>query len=134
MVHIKKRKVPCTFVVRQNGKKTTITKSYKPLSTIDKTAGATNDKDDYKTINAEVVNIKLERNGDVQLHNEHETPLTIDPKNNHAKAKFQRLNHWSEICKKLVSAAKEKEAVVDFKCQDCGNKNVDLFRCLDYYM
>ncbi|CAG2219540.1 HARBI1 [Mytilus edulis] len=90
-----------------------------------------NDKDDYKTINTEVVNIELERNGDVQLNNEHETPVTIEPKNNYAKAKFQRLNHWSEICKKRVSAAKEKEAVVDFKCQDCGNENAYLFGCLD---
>ena len=79
MSHIKKRKVPCTFVVRQSGKKTTMTKSYTPLSMIDETAGAT-DKDDYKTINAEV-NIEQERNGNVQLNNEHETPVTIEPKN-----------------------------------------------------
>ncbi|CAG2247697.1 unnamed protein product [Mytilus edulis] len=80
-VSYKEKKGAMHFCSPSKWKKTTITKSYKPLSTIDKTAGATNDKDDYKTINAEVVNIELERNGDVQLNNEHETPVTIEPKN-----------------------------------------------------
>ncbi|CAG2209726.1 unnamed protein product [Mytilus edulis] len=113
--YVKKRKLQYAYVTHVNGRKKTVKKSYKPeeIPCI---------KESLPSTLPSTPVIEEER---IEVSDEN---INI---NKYAKAKHQRISNWTETYNKLVSYAKEKEAVNTLNCHDCGIRCEDLYRCID---